>query len=480
MNRLLQPAALGFALLLNACTTVGPDYAGPPVVGHSGSFAGGEGQQGAPPVDQWWQQLECPELNDLIARALANQQDLGIAAQRLREARALRRQAAAALLPRAGANASFARLNAGNITGAGGGGSALGALAGAGGALLDDPLEYWGSGIDVAWEIDVFGGRRRQVRGATARAQAAEEALNGLRQGLVAEIAETYFTIAGLRAQLTAANAQVTLQQAQADDMRTRVEAGAASRLALDRSRARLETTRSQIPELESGILTQHKRLALLLGDRPDALDDRGIAAWALPDSLPMARTGLPAQLVLRRPDLRQAERELAAATEDVGAAVASFYPTFTIGGGPSGFGAEPADLFNAAGYIWQLSPRVEWSLFEGGANRAALAGADARRKAALLAYEKAVLRAIGEVETELAILRGETEKLAIIQRARAAAGDAVRRVRENHAAGATDLIDVLVEEETLRTIEITEIRVKNQMLQIWIRLHKALGGGWE
>jgi outer membrane protein, multidrug efflux system len=462
------------AVLFGGCASVGPDYEGRPKVEHSSQFAGASDLESAK-LESWWRQLGSGELNRFVAQAFDNNHDVAIAAQRLREARAMREQAASAMLPHAGANASYSRVNPGSITG----GGDLGGLGG--GFSFDDPIKYWSSGIDISWEVDVFGGRRREARGARAREQAEQEAMRGVQQALAAEVTETYFTVASLREQLSTLDVQIANQEKQTEDTRAKTQAGATSQLDLSRALARLENIRVERPTLESGITDQVKRLALLLGQRPDALDGQGVAAGAVPGKLPMTRVGMPAELILRRPDLRQSERELAAATEDIGVAVANFYPKFTIGAtGPTSFGAKPGDLFDPAGYVWQFGPRVEWALFKGGANRAALEQADARQKATLLGYEKAVLNAIGEVETELSNLKAETQRFTIVQRARAASEDAVRRLHENFDVGAVSQIDVLVEELALREIEISEIRIKAQMLQVWIRLHKALGGGWK
>ncbi|NNC88643.1 MAG: TolC family protein, partial [Akkermansiaceae bacterium] len=288
-----------------------------------------------------------------------------------------------------------------------------------------------------------------------------------------------FFTLAGLREQLAEVDRQVALQQRQFRDMTDREAAGAASQLDLDRARSRLEETRAGVPPLQAGITAQLRRLALVLGAPPSYLDQRGIATKPLPRKLPMIRTGLPADLVMRRPDLRQAERELAAATEDIGVATANFYPRFSLLGSPTANTSSFGNLFEPRSFDLQVGPGVSWSILSGGRNRAIVEAADARQKQALYRYEKAVIAAIGEVDTEIAALRADQQRLAIVQRAREAAADAARRVRETHEAGALDFVDVLVEEERLRTARIAEIRVKSQLLLVWTRFHKALGGGW-
>lgn len=462
---------ISVCISLCACKLVGPDYQGPPRLKHAANFRGGSGQ--STDLDSWWRKIGSSELNRLITRALQNNHDIAIAAQRLREARAMRKQAASSILPRADTSTSYTRTSLSGSPAF----ESFSSMSGPG--FLDSSLKYWSAGIDVSWETDVFGGGKRKMRGSKARAEAAREALHATRLAITAEVAETYFTIAGMREQLAIVHSQIKLQQALTNDVKKRLDAGAGSRLDFDRARTQLAITQAKAPPLEAAIISQLRRLSLLVGDPPGTLDGRGIAAKSLPRKLPMVRTGLPANLILRRPDVRKAERELAAATEDIGVAVSNFYPEFSIAGGPANVSSSFDDLFKPSRYFWQYSPQVRWSPFNSGSNKALLEAANARQKSAMLAYQKSALSAIGEVESSLANLGAESRKLAIIERAMAASTSAVHQVKSKHRAGSTDYVHVLMEQERLHEIEITEVRVKSQMIQLWVRLHKALGGGW-
>lgn len=455
-----------------SCSPVGPDYKGAPGIGSGERFAGSSDSKESYVLDRWWRRLKSAQLNRLVDTALNNNYDLAIAQQRLQEARAMRTQTGAAFLPQGTGNLSLTRFDFGE-----GGGGLTGEIAKTG--VIKDPLDYWSGGVDVSWEVDVFGGRRRAFTAAGARVDATREALHAVRLGIVSETVETFFSLAGLREQLRELNRQVESQEEQLRDMEEREAAGAASKLDLDRSRSRLEQTRAALPNLQAGVTKQLRRLALLMGASPSSLDNQRIAMRSLPRSLPMVRTGVPAELLMRRPDLRRAERELAAATADIGVATANFYPRFSLLGSPTAATSKVGDLFEPRSFDLQIGPQMSWSLFSGGRNRAILEAANTRQRAALYQYEKAVLAAVGEVETQLAALRAEQQRLAIVQRAREATSRAVTRVRDSRDAGAVDALDVLLEEQRLREVRILEIRIKSQMVLLWTGLHKALGGGW-
>lgn len=473
----LPPVTLRLPILLAAvvpaCSPVGPDYEGAPDTPTGARFANADGSKNAPALDRWWTQLGDSRVNRLVEAALRNNLEVRIAQERWREARSLRKQAGATFLPQVSGDGGFTHFDLGR-----GDGGITGEIAQSG--FLTDPQNYWSANADVSWELDLFGGRRREVEAATARAEAAREELHATRLAIVSETVDACQSLAGLQEQLRILANQVDGQASQLEDMEERLAVGAASELDVDRSKARLEDTRALLPPVQAGISSQQRRLMVLLGDAGSAIDSRILRIDALPRSLPMVRTGLPAELMLRRPDLRRAERELAAATADLGVATANFYPRFFLLGSPTASTRKLGDLFDAVSYDWQVGPAVRWSLFSGGQNRAVLEGADARHKQALLRYQDQVVKALQEVESELANLRSETQRLALVQRARTATARSVARVRDRYEAGAADHLDLLSEEERLREVEITEIRVKSQVALVWTRLHKALGGGWK
>ncbi len=465
-----RPCLLLLLITLASCRPVGPDYRGAPGVAHDQRFKNATTSQAAPTLDSWWRRLGDANLNRLVSSVLKDNLDLKISGERLREARALRRQSGAVLLPHGHGNLSFTRRDIGR-----GGGGLTGEIAQSG--FFPDPLEYWSSGLDVSWEIDVFGGSRRATQAAEARVGSARAQLHATRHALVRDTPEAYCTLVGLKEQFAQVLAQTRSQEEQLSNLIEREAAGAASKLEVDRSRTRLESTRALAPTLTSGIEIQQRRLLTLLGT---ARHRSVTSARTLPANLPMVRAGLPAELLTRRPDIRQAERELAAATAEIGVATANFYPRLSLLGGPSSSTRTLGNLFDAVNYDWQLGPSVSWSLFSGGKNRAILNSANARQRQAFHRYEKAFVQAIHEVESELASLRAETQRLAAIQRLRMATAQSVKRVRQTRDAGAADPIEVLVEEDRLREAELAEIRVKTQLILVWTRFHKALGGGWQ
>lgn len=472
MNLLRIPGSGLLLFLLASCHSVGPDYTGAPNVKHQAAYVGAAKVGERTVGDPWWRQLKNPDLNALVDRALEQNFDLQIATERLLQSRFGRQQVAAAFLPQVTAGGGYANVGLSENTGDFGGAAARQ-------GQVSSNIDQWNIGGELQWEIDLFGGGRRQTERARAMEGVAQERLHGLRLATAADVVDAYTLVMGYRKQIATVEENLRLQTKTRDLVRQRTEVGLASQLDLERATAQRETTAAALPRLQAGLTEQLRRLALLLGETSDALDAR-VESWrGFPDRLPMVRTGLPAALLTRRPDLREAERRLAAATAGIGVARANFYPRFYLLGGAEGVSANTVNLFDGGSLAWQVAPRVEWAIFRSGRNRALLESADSQQREALLAYEKAVLRAIGEVESQLAILQAEQRRHAALSRAVSANREAVALAERRQREGQINLLDLLVEEQRLSVLTLDQVRSRTALVAAWVRLHLALGGGW-
>ena len=461
------------AVLLQGCA-VGPNHQAPASPELDPKFAGAANPAELKTDSPWWKDLGDPVLNGLVEEAVTQNLDLAIATERILEARALRREARAALFPSINGRADYTDVGISETQNA-----AVNPIVAFGGAI-PNRAESWTTGLDASWEVDVFGGNRRRTEAAKAREAALSEAAHGTRLALIAEAVDSYYTIAGLRAQLDRVQANISRQKETADIVAKLQAEGLRSELDLRRANAQLATTQAEAPGLRASITGQLRRLSLLLGKKPGYLDERMGTFRGFPDRLPIARMGLPAELIMRRPDLRQAERNLAAATADIGVATSAFYPRFILFGSPELTSGSSADLFNINSLAWRAGPRIEWSIFNSGANRALVQAANSRQKQAFLSFEGAVLKAVGEVETTLAQMEGESQRLNFLQRAVRESRASVSLAEKLYREGLQDLVAVLVEQERLIATELDEAGSQTALISSWVSLHKALGGGWE
>lgn len=452
---------------------MGPDYSGPTPPELDAAFAGSRDRQPAgDQLDAWWRRLGDETLNALVAEALEQNYDLQIAFERIQEARAIRRQYRSALFPAINGKASYTNLGISESTEQYKQQAAFG--------LGFDQTEQWETGLDTSWEIDLFGGNRRRLQAATARLEAAGERANATRLALVSDVVEAYFDLAGARLQLDRIRANIGIQTESVEQVTARLSGGVGSELDLRRAHAQLASTQAAAPPFQAAITEQLRRLSILLGHKPSYLDRRSASFRGFPKRLPIITTGLPAELLVRRPDLRLAERELAAATADIGVATANFYPRFVLFGAPELVSATTGDLFNVKSLAWQAGPRIEWSLFTSGRNQAILEGANSRQRQSLLAYEQDVLRAAGEVESSLARLHAESDRLAALERSVTDNRISTRLATQLYREGLQDFLSVLVEEQRLIQSEIAEVQSRTSLLSAWVALHRALGGGWD
>jgi NodT family efflux transporter outer membrane factor (OMF) lipoprotein len=414
---------------------------------------------------RWWAAFNDPALDSLVGRALGSNLELRTAAARVREARALRGVAQGALLPQVDAGATYAREHlSANVPQLGSG------MTG----------NLYQAGFDASWEIDVFGGTRRSVESGTAEEEAAVENLRDVRVILLADVARSYVELRGFQAQLAIALENVDAEEKTSALTRNRRDAGRATDLDVARAEALVSTTASAIPALETAIRLSIHRLGLLLGQEPGALKAELSAAKPIPKAPTEIPVGLPTDLLRRRPDIRRSERELAAATARIGVATADLYPRFFLTGafGPESVSA--SNFLTAASRQWSVGPQIQWALFQGGRIRAQIEVQNARQEQAAIGFERALLRALKDVEDALVLHAREQVRRRTLAQAVASQERAVRLADQRYAQGLVDFLSVLDAERQLYVAQDALVQSDREVVTDAIALYKAVGGGWK
>jgi NodT family efflux transporter outer membrane factor (OMF) lipoprotein len=458
--------ALITGLLLSGCAAVGPDYVKPETpVGKQWytPLAGGLQAQSmeAQNLAVWWRNLEDPELSSLMERAVAENLDVKKARARLREARARRGIVQSRAYPAVDATArgSYSRVDRND-------------------APATDTHLY-AAGLDASWEIDIFGGVRRSVEAADADIGAAGEALNDTLISLLAETALNYVDLRTAQARIASAEVNIRAQMESFDLSRWRVQAGLDDELALQQALSNLESSRAQIPALHTGLNEAMNRLAVLLGRQPGAVHGELVERKPIPVSPLDVAVGVPADVLRQRPDVRRAERELAAQTARIGVAQADYYPRLTFSGS---IGLETLSLRNlstAGSQALSVGPRLSWRIFDAGAVRRNVEVQSAVQEQYLIAYEAAIHSALEEVENRLtAYARGQERRQSLLLAA-GAAKEAADLARFKYDAGLVDFRYVLETQRTLLSLQDQLAQSEGAVTADLVRLYKALGGGW-
>jgi NodT family efflux transporter outer membrane factor (OMF) lipoprotein len=458
---------LAFSLLLLAgCRSVGPDYVLPEAELPTEWHAAVEmGLVPTPPDAQslahWWTFFDDPALSSLIQRAVDGNLNLLAAQARVREARARRGIAQADYYPALDGTASATKSRASDNLG--------------GGRRSD----LYAAGFDSAWELDVFGGVRRSVEAADADLAASHEDLGHVLVTLLAETALNYIDVRTLQTRLAVAQANARAQEETYELTRSRYEAGLTDELAVQSALYTLAGTQAQIPALRTALQGAMNRLAVLLGVQPGVLQNE----LETPDEIPMppvdVAVGVPADTIRHRPDVRRAERQLAAQTARIGVATADLYPRFRLLG-TLGYEAFSTDeLFSSRSLAWRIGPRVSWRLFSGGAVRRNIEVQSARQEQALAQYEATVLSALEEAENALTAYVGEQLRRDSLVTATRAANQAYQLARDQYQAGLVDFNDVLITQRSLLSFEDQLAQSTGVVTANMVRIYKSLGGGW-
>jgi len=454
-------AVLSF-MILAGCAAVGPDYVVPdenlPPAWHTELGQGLSAETVDPQhLAEWWKILGDPVLTGLVEQAVANNLDLKQATAKLREARARRDISRTGLFPLLDASGSAGRSKSS-------GGS---------------PRSSYAVGFDAGWEIDVFGGVRRGVEAAQADLAANREELRDVLVSLAAEVALNYLDVRTFQERLATAEKNLNIQQETFDLATWRQEAGLSDELALQQARYNLESTRAQVPTLRVGLEEAKNRMAVLTGKIPGSLHKLLEETRPIPVIPPTVAVGVPAETLRHRPDIRRAERNLAAQTARIGVAVADLYPKFRLTGTIGLESLKSSDLFKAASKTWSFGPSVSWNIFDADAIRGNIEVQSAIQEQYLYAYEAAVLNGLEEVENGLTAYIEEQlhhERLA-------AAVEAARRAEslasQQYGAGLVDFNTVLEAQRSLLSFEDQLTQSDGAVTANLVRLYKALGGGW-
>ena len=466
-GHLARALLLGLCLLLSGCL-VGPDWAPPkPQVPDKWSHAGQDQSKAAAEAKlaAWWTIFNDPKLTSLEQRALASSLDLKLAQAKVRQARAARGVVMGGLGPSLDAGGSFQRSRT-PLTTAGATGESLG--------------NRYQAGFDASWELDIFGGTRRQVEAADADLAAAVEGHNQVLVTLMAEVARNYLELRTLQERLAIARSNLAAQRHTSQITGQRFTAGLASGLDLANAQAQAATTAAQVPLLESSLWQSLHSLGVLLGQAPASLAQELLPPAALPPDPPAVPLGLPSDLLRRRPDIRQAEAQIHAATARVGVATADLYPRFTLSAG-AGFQAGAMDSWFSWGQrYWSLGPSFIWRIFESGRIEANIELQRAQEEEALLTYRQTVLTALQEVEDALVASAREQEHRTLLRDAVAANRKAVTLAKELYDQGQVDFLNVLTAQGALYSSEDSLSRSNGNLATYLIALYKALGGGWQ
>ncbi|MBT2189052.1 efflux transporter outer membrane subunit [Sphingobium nicotianae] len=462
-------SAIAPLALLSACT-VGPDYKAPPatasVATARGNFVRAQDAAftPAPGLARWWESLGDPTLDGLVQDALAHSPDIDVAQARIRQAMAQLSARKADRMPSVSANGAYLHAEAPSLGGSGG---------------SDSSLEFYNLGLNASWEVDLFGGSRRQLEQSRATLGARQADLADVQVSLSAQVAQAYVNLRDVQARVALNARSIALQEQALGLTRQRFERGAASALDIERLQAQLDNTRAQAQPLAADVDAYLDQLALLTGREPGALDAQ--LATAAPIPLPPAQVAIgdPASLVAHRPDIRAAERSLAASTAAIGVSEAKRLPRLNFLGLLGLGGTSPGDVFDVDKLTALGAPMLTWSFLDFGRGAAGVRQSEAERDQAEAQYRKAVLAALQDAETSLSRFGKARLQVASLARAEQSAGRSATLNNQRVTAGTSSLIDQLDIERQRLTAAIALSQGTAALTNSYVAVQKSLGLGW-
>lgn len=471
--------ALALAAGLAGCT-VGPDYQTPPTPVPDGFVAAAAApakQTGTASIDPsaWWRSLNDPELNSLIEQAVAASPDIEIALTRLQEARTAEAVVLGASLPSMEASGGAGRGTGSDLARGRAAQPLVSADTTKGLKQINQVI-----GFDGGWELDLFGKFRREIEAAGYDTEAAAQARNAVLIAVVADVARAYVDLRGLQMRLAVLHQNIAVAQRTFDLVKTRFDRGLTNELDLTLAQRQLASLESEAAPLDAQMRAAQYAIAVLLGRFPEEMAAELAKPGLIPRLPEQIQPGQPLDLLRRRPDIREAERQLAGATARIGVATANLFPhlaiTGAIGAEGQGLGVHPVSNM----HIWSLGPAASWSLLDFGTLDAEVEVADLFTRELLLRYKQTVLDAVRDIDGAIDVYAAEQDQLRHLDDALTASRRAVTLASERYERGLTDFLNVTDAERQEYELEDRYASAQQTAAEAFVALYRGLGGGWE
>ncbi len=453
---------------LTGCS-IGPDYQ-VPELNLSSNFVNTSAQMNPASEEalaelHWWENFKDPILNELLTAALDRNLDVRQALSRINQSRAQARKAFSELLPGALTNAEYKKAEQTAAVFPGGSGTF--------------PFEIYTASVDALWELDIFGRLRRELESRNAEYASREAELEDVLRIVFAEISNTYIQLRATQEQLEIARRNLILQEESLKLVETQFKFGEVSELEPARARVQLANTRATVPALEAATKAHMHRLAVILGKQPSTLYEKLSESIRIPAYDGPVSISSPEALLRQRPDIRVAERRLAAQTARIGVAVGELFPKLTVSGS-IGFAAPKFSDLNRQNSFYSFGPAISWAALDLGRLRADIRFSEEAAQESLFAYEQTVLSALEEVENSFVQLSAEQQRQLSLLEAEQASQKAFSIADSQYREGALDFLSVLVTQRQLLESESALVEGRKQLSMALVALYKALGGGWQ
>ena len=479
MKLIRKPLAILIPVIMMTGCAVGPTYEEPTTrADESYRYTSSVMQEQI--TIPWWQQFNDPVLNRLIDQALEGNYSLQIATERVKLAESYREAVSAAQLPQIGLGIGYTKTSLSKEGPVGGpllnpsiGGQPLGV------SLVDRQLPAWYAGASIAWEPDVFNRMGYMEDAAEARTEQVEILAYGTELIVTADVASNYLQLRGAQQQLQILDSQIADLEKLNKRINGLVDSGLLSVAEREKTTATLATARAHRPQVKTVINVHMHRIAILLGQAPLSLVETLSEPVPLPEMNDVIPVGLPSDLLNRRPDIRIAEREMKVTNAELGAAIANKYPRFYLTGAPGMVATDSGDLFSSGSDFWNINVGVQWNLFDGGLREALETVAEHKTQTSVLAYQRTVLQAFGEVESLLSAYGNSVERIQYLETAVAAGERAVSKVGQMKTSGLAGTSEVLQAKMELHQLEASLSAARTGHSTLVVQLYKALGGSW-